>query len=793
MMLQYLKESLHWIHLTFLKPITLKEEGGRLSRKEAVTTYLKVFPVGLTIILVLVIALGIFCEFVGIPFNWSVALIGTLAGGLAVGLGGWLGDWQSDELGAGLFGGLGSGLGSGLVFGLGFGLGSKLVFGLLIGLLIGLIAGLLVGLLVGLEKGGTLVFKLLIGLIVGLIVGLLIGLIAGLLAGLLVGLDKGMNEALMVLLGYAITFLPIFLRPFYLLPYAIQYWRAGKAGDPFEVFRNSPVYWDEVIALPLPYLTHWLVSLAKHDRERGLAEISFVAAKRPYQRRAAQKALLTLATQDLQRVDSVEKMAESAKVLKFIPAEADYLPKGLNEVQRRITAISNLAHDYLIRMTPVGQAKVLEELRGEVQSFRDAMVLVKRPVGTTFQPLAARWLEIVKAAEEECRKRLSFTPIQNPFIAGNPLQLRDQDLFKGRKDIIVAIEENIINPNQRPSLLLYGRRRIGKSSTLLNLPRLLSSQFVPVYIDCQNAKWRDSDAMFCYQMVNAIFGELFQRALHDGLSRPREEEFEKHTFTRFDDYLDRIEAISRRAGKQILLTFDEYERMEEGIKAASITREVFNQIRHVVQHRERIVVLFSGSHRFEELPTVNWADYLINVKTLELSFLAPEDARELVTRPVPDFKMQYEPGVAEKILALTHCQPYLLQAVASDLVNYLNSQQRMVATADDLAVAVAKVLVTVQVYFHYIWAEDCSEAEREVLRAIAKDEANNLHPAQPPTAVQSLCHKEILERVGDRYRFTIELFRRWIVQNQIAGASPVSALSDSTDVSSQDLATHPTV
>src|SRR5438128_11721805 len=107
--------------------------------------------------------------------------------------------------------------------------------------------------------------------------------------------------------------------------------------------------------------------------------------------------------------------------------------------------------------------------------------------------------------------------------------------------------------------------------------------------------------MFCYQMVNAIFGELFQRALHGDLSRPREEEFEKHTFTRFDDYLDRIEAISRRAGKQILLTFDEYERMEEGIKAASITREVFNQIRHVVQHRERIVVLFSGSHRSEEL------------------------------------------------------------------------------------------------------------------------------------------------------------------------------------------------
>jgi len=73
------------------------------------------------------------------------------------------------------------------------------------------------------------------------------------------------------------------------------------------------------------------------------------------------------------------------------------------------------------------------------------------------------------------------------------------------------------------------------------------------------------------------------------------EKFEQHTHTCFDNYLDRIEDLSRRIGKQILLTFDEYERMEEGVRTGSITREVFNQLRHLVQHRERLVVLFSGS------------------------------------------------------------------------------------------------------------------------------------------------------------------------------------------------------
>jgi len=354
--------------------------------------------------------------------------------------------------------------------------------------------------------------------------------------------------------------------------------------------------------------------------------------------------------------------------------------------------------------------------------------------------------------------------LPNPFVVGNPLMDRDHNLFKGRKDIIVAIEENIINPAQRPALLLYGRRRIGKTSTLLNLPRLLSSKFVPVFIDCQDAKWREGDEAFCYHLAMSIHNALNQRALVESARRPQLERFERYAFTRLGDYLDQIEETSRAAHKQILLTFDEYEKLEDGISGGKVTSVVLDQIRTIVQHRERIVVLFSGSHRFEEMKTINWSDYLINVKTLELSFLAPEDARELITEPVP--LLQYESGVIEQIIEMTHCQPYLLQAVASDLVNYLNSEKRMLATAGDLEVAVEKVLVTVQSYFFYTWTGDCTEPEREVLRLIATGDTNNHTLIEHQPSLQSLCHKEILERKESGYRFSIELFRRWVVKNQ---------------------------
>ena len=217
--------------------------------------------------------------------------------------------------------------------------------------------------------------------------------------------------------------------------------------------------------------------------------------------------------------------------------------------------------------------------------------------------------------------------------------------------------------------------------------------------------------------------------------------------------------------------------MEAGIEDRRITLEVLNQLRHLVQHRRGLVLLFSGGHRFEELKTVNWADYLINTKTLELSFLKPEEARELMERPAPDFKMRYEAGVVDRILELTHCQPYLLQAIGSELVNHLNAQNRMMATMDDLNVAVEKTLVSAQAYFHHTWAKECTDEEREVLLALAtggSEAFDKNWPNQHQAALQSLSRKEVVENEQGGYRLSIEMFRLWILKTEGWVAQPAT-------------------
>ncbi|MGH8564079.1 MAG: AAA family ATPase [Gammaproteobacteria bacterium] len=750
----YLKDALHWMHLALLKPLTLEQEVQGFGWKQTLHVYLKVMSVSLPISLIVLAIVGGMWEWGGRGFYWFEAFSYPITSWLGVGL----------VLGLVHVSGLVRVLGFalvvcpfvGLVCGLGVGLSGRLSGGPFFGLLVGLTGGLS-----AVEPRGMLG------------VGLGVGLGIGMFAGLLVGLDRGLTEALYTVLVCAAAFLLVYARPFYLLPHLVQYHRAMKGGDPFGLIRRSPLYWDEVIALPLPFLTDWLVRLAHQDRERGIAEILFVAEKRPYQRRAAQRALLILATEELGQVRDLASMARAENVIKFIPAGAGYLPRGWEEVRHRVTAIATLAQDHETRVTPSGQLRVLEDLVGELESFRDAMALIEPPLGPALSPIASRWLALAKAAEGERRAKLEFTPIVNPFVVGNPLLPRDHEIFKGRRDIVAAIEENIINTGRRPTLLLYGRRRTGKSSTLLNLPRLLSSRFVPVYIDCQNAKWRDGDGPFCYHLAKTVYQELFQRRLLDGVKDARLEEFERYPFTRLDAYLDTVEDNCRKSSKQVLLSFDEYERLEEGIRSEKISLEVFNQLRNLVQHREQLVVLISGSHRFEELRGVNWSDYLINAKTLELSFLAREDALELITRPVPDFKLGYAPGVAGSILGLTHGQPFLLQALASDLVNHLNAEKRLVAEPGDLEVAAQKVLVTAQAYFFNTWKDDCSEEEREVLRVMADPAAEAKVSVHYAAALQQLARKEIVQRLDAGHAYTVELFRRWVMKEQAIGASQV--------------------
>lgn len=729
------------------------------TKHQVLIVFLKTYLILSVLSFVTLTVTGVVIDGSGYLFDWGSAykkMISGLIFGLLFGLLVGLGRKWDEELSVLISEEWNEKIVFGLIFGLLEGLAFGIVFGLFFGLVVGLIFGLIIGLVFGLGAG------LLFGLVVKLVEGLIFGVFFGLTIGFLVLFNRDLSDLTDYYLYYSIAFLPSFLlgyfRIFYIPIHIWQYRSSKNNHNPIPAFNKSPIQWDEMIKTPLPYMQAWLVHLARYDQAQGIAAIEFIANERPIERKAAFKALVIVLGDDLTHANTLPDLFKLKVFFKRFPNEDKALPIGLNDARQHFNRISELAQDYLNRQTFTGQQQVLKELHTQLHEFHDLMKLTPSPVGTTFQPHAAHWLQMLAEEQTKLQAQAQFNPLPNPYIAGNPLQARDQHLFVGRRDLLLALEEQILNTQQKPSLLLYGRRRTGKSSTLLNLPQ---SRFESVYIDCQDSRWHESDQAFCYNLAKAIFEALFKNGSLVGLHQPKIQQYETNAFTQLDTFLEPAQKLAEQRSKRILLAFDEYEALEDAVIRKDISERVLGKLRNLIQHHPMIVVLVSGSHRFEELPQINWENYLINTYLLELSFLAPSAAQELLTKPVPE--LTYAEDVVEAIIQATHSQPYLLQAVASELVNYLNSQKRSLASLDDLELALSKTLKSAAAYFTDTWRKDNNPEEQIILRALAEGtELSQTHTA----LLQGLIRKELVERVGDTYQLAVPLFARWIRENQ---------------------------
>jgi hypothetical protein len=175
-------------------------------------------------------------------------------------------------------------------------------------------------------------------------------------------------------------------------------------------------------------------------------------------------------------------------------------------------------------------------------------------------------------------------------------------------------------------------------------------------VDCQNAAVTGSAATLLHYL---------SRALSDGLRRRRvvveplaAATLERELFAAFDEWLDGVER-AMPAKMRALLCLDEYERLQETLDAGWGAR-VLDTLRHTLQHRPRVVLMFTGAHTFAELGAA-WTDRFISARRVRVGFLKPDEVIPLLTQPIPEFDMTYSDGALEAIIAATNCQPFLTQ------------------------------------------------------------------------------------------------------------------------------------
>jgi hypothetical protein len=270
---------------------------------------------------------------------------------------------------------------------------------------------------------------------------------------------------------------------------------------------------------------------------------------------------------------------------------------------------------------------------------------------------------------EQLRKRRF-----NPYIAGAPVLA--EELFFGRRELIDRILQTI----HHNSLLIYGERRIGKTSIQHQLKKRLRElddptyEFYPVFVDLQGTP----EQHFFRGIAEDIFEEL---SADLGDLRPVRELSADYSYR---DFVYDVRAVLKTLGAQtdkqvkLVLLIDEVDEMNDyDPRVNQKLRSLFMK-----SFAENLVAVVSGVEikKQWEREGSPWYNFF---EEIEVKPFDARDARELIERPIRGI-FRLEGGVVEKIIALTAGKPYLIQKFCISLVTRLHDQQRRRITIADV-------------------------------------------------------------------------------------------------------------
>ena len=371
-----------------------------------------------------------------------------------------------------------------------------------------------------------------------------------------------------------------------------------------------------------------------------------------------------------------------------------------------------------------------------------------------------------------------FRPIRpNPFIVGNPV--RDPEMFFGRKEDLEFIRNKIRNQRQGSIIVLTGERRTGKSSILYQiLNGSLGEKYISVFLDMQGLVVEND-----LELLGALASEVTRRV-------PANEEGLYDSFCRietphiaFTSFID--SAVGRIGNRHLLLLFDEYELIEDKINSGKLSPEIPDYLNSVLERQPRLSMVFTGSRPF----AVNqiWSGLLGKSCYREISFLNRSDAQELILRPLEGHVL-FRRGVVGRCLRLTNGHPFFTQLLGQTLVDVINEREDPVVDRTVLREVLRRVIEHPPPQLLYHWSglsggeklilsslatllrtdHDYASSERvgQVLESLPESYRRDLDLVKTRMLLEKLRSRRVLDRDQTRYRFTMDLIRRWVKAEQ---------------------------
>ena len=361
----------------------------------------------------------------------------------------------------------------------------------------------------------------------------------------------------------------------------------------------------------------------------------------------------------------------------------------------------------------------------------------------------------------------------NPYIAGSPVT--GTEMFFGREDVFSFVQRNLIGRHRDTPIVLYGQRRTGKTSVLYQLHRHLDPRYRCIFIDLHGLSL-DGVGDLMWGTANSIRRGL-QRDHQLSVGIPDRAEFFADPMSVFETVF--LDAVWQVLGEDdhLVLMIDEVVRLDEEVRAGRLKREVFDYLRHLMQHFARLDFIFSLGSGLEGMKK-DYA-FLFSVGLYHrISFLEPAAARALITQPVRDH-YQVKDDAVEKILQITSGHPYYTQLVCHCMFDRWSRSPKHAMTVADVDAVLAEAIELGSANLTYVW-EDSTPEEQAMMAGMAAVMHGRSRPVtvdhvreawrkigvslpedEVARAVRSLISREVV--AGERtYAFAVDLQRMWL-------------------------------
>ncbi|PPJ64584.1 AAA family ATPase, partial [Cuspidothrix issatschenkoi] len=423
----------------------------------------------------------------------------------------------------------------------------------------------------------------------------------------------------------------------------------------------------------------------------------------------------------------------------------------------------------------VSRSSALNRALGELTTILNTADTLPKAEQGLIIDIAHNWQRQLLQIAGEVGETLITKSVNNPYVIGDPVM---GNLFIGREDIMRRLEELWLRGIQLQSVVIYGHRRMGKTSILRNTANSLDNQVKVAYV---NLLKLGDVTQGVGEVLMAISDEISQVV---NIPPPNDDDLLKLPELTFNRYFKKV--IKNLSGG-LIIAIDEFEKIEDLIKDKKIPANFMDFLRGLLQESTQVAFAFAGLHTLDEMTADYFHPFFGSVISIRVGFLSRGATGQILANPaIEDFFLDYTPEALDKIYDLTYGQPYLVNLVGFHLVRLYNDfvfeqgrNRDPVFTVEDVEAIVKKpeFFQRGSNYFNGVWGqagENNDHTQQIILTYLAKHtagltvneltELTRIDKTDLQKALDTLERHDVIVENQGRWKIIVELFRRWVVK-----------------------------